>query len=41
MPLEHVIYIPGMLFLGFAAGYIVGARAVRAEMIKAKKAAKE
>ncbi|MDX2054108.1 MAG: hypothetical protein SFV15_17040 [Polyangiaceae bacterium] len=41
MPLEHVIYIPVILGLGFAVGYVVGMRAVRTEVAKAKKAAKE
>lgn len=29
---EHIIYIPGVLLVGLALGYTMGARAVRAEM---------
>jgi len=30
--IEHIIYIPGMLLIGFAFGFRMGARAVRAEL---------
>ncbi len=30
MTFEHVIYIPGVILLGLAFGYVLGARAVRA-----------
>lgn len=32
MPVEHVIYIPAVLLVGLIAGYVLGARAVRAEI---------
>jgi len=38
---EHFIFIPGILLIGIAIGYVLGTRAVRAEMNKAKKRAKE
>ncbi len=41
MPLEHFIYIPVIFVLGVAAGYVKGMQAVRKEVAKAKKAAKE
>jgi hypothetical protein len=33
---EHVIYIPGVLLVGLAFGYIMGAKAVRKEMEKGR-----
>lgn len=41
MTAEHVIFIPGVLMIGIAIGYIMGARAVRAEFKRLKKRAKE
>ena len=41
MPFEHVIYIPGVLLIGVVVGYVLGARAVRAEFEKQRKRAKE
>jgi hypothetical protein len=38
---QHVIYIPTMLLLGLIVGYIMGARAVRAELDKRRKRMKE
>lgn len=32
MPVEHVIYIPAVLLLGVVVGYVLGARATRAEV---------
>jgi proteasome assembly chaperone (PAC2) family protein len=32
MPIEHFIYIPGILLVGVAIGYVLGARAARAEL---------
>lgn len=29
---EHVLFIPGVLLIGLAIGYSMGARAARAEM---------
>ena len=31
MTLEHIIFIPGVLLVGLATGYVMGARAARAE----------
>src|SRR5690606_33566481 len=41
MTFEHVIYIPGVLLIGLALGYVMGARAVRAEVERMRKRAKE
>ena len=41
MTFEHVIYIPGVLILGLTIGYILGAKAVRAEIARAKQRLKE
>lgn len=41
MTFEHVIYIPGILLVGLIIGYLLGARAVRSELERAKKRAKE
>ena len=30
----HIIYIPGVLLIGFAFGFRMGARAVRAELAR-------
>jgi len=38
---QHVIYIPTMLLLGLVVGYILGARAVRADLEKRKRRMKE
>lgn len=40
MPLEHIIYIPGVMLVGLAAGYILGARAVRREVEEQRRRAK-
>lgn len=40
MPIEHIIYIPGVLIVGVVLGYVLGARAVRAEIEQLKKRAK-
>jgi hypothetical protein len=39
-PVEHVIYIPGVLLVGIVIGYTMGARAVRAEVDRLKSRAK-
>jgi hypothetical protein len=36
----HIIYIPGVLLVGLVLGYTMGARAVRAELERAKKRSK-
>lgn len=41
MPVEHLIYIPGVLLVGLTVGYLLGARAVRNEYSRMKKRAKE
>ena len=38
---QHVIYIPSVLMLGLVVGYIMGARAVRAELERRKRRLKE
>jgi hypothetical protein len=40
MTFEHIIYIPGVLLVGVTLGYVLGARAVRDEMKKARKRAR-
>jgi hypothetical protein len=40
MPIEHVIYIPGVLLVGITLGYVLGARAVRNETASAQKRAR-
>jgi hypothetical protein len=37
---EHIVYIPGMLLVGIVTGYVLGARAVRAEVAAAQKKAR-
>jgi uncharacterized protein YneF (UPF0154 family) len=32
MPVEHVIFIPAVLLVGVVIGYVLGARAARAEI---------
>jgi hypothetical protein len=41
MTAQHVIYIPSVLLLGLVCGYVLGARAVRAEIEKKKRRMKE
>jgi hypothetical protein len=38
---QHVMYIPSVLMLGLISGYMLGARAVRAELAKKKRRMKE
>jgi hypothetical protein len=38
---EHVIFIPGVLMIGIVLGYVFGSRAVRAEMMKKQRRARE
>jgi proteasome assembly chaperone (PAC2) family protein len=33
---EHVIFIPGVLLVGLALGYVMGAKAARKEIEKAR-----
>jgi hypothetical protein len=41
MPVEHVIYIPGVLLVGVIIGYTLGARAVRAEIDRVRRRSRE
>jgi hypothetical protein len=38
---EHILYIPGVLMVGLTLGYLLGARAVRAEVARARQRLKE
>jgi hypothetical protein len=38
---QHLIYIPSVLMLGLIVGYILGNRAVRAELDRRKRRMKE
>jgi hypothetical protein len=39
--IEHFIYIPGVAMIALTIGYMLGARAARAEVARAKKRIKE
>jgi proteasome assembly chaperone (PAC2) family protein len=41
VPVEHLIYIPGVILVGLAIGYVLGARAARAEMERRQKERKK
>ena len=41
MTAAHFIYIPFMLMIGLIGGYVLGARAVRAELEKKRRRLKE
>jgi uncharacterized protein YneF (UPF0154 family) len=41
MTFEHVIFIPAVLLVGVVIGFNLGSRAVRAELERLKKRAKE
>lgn len=41
MPPEHLIFIPGVLLLGVVLGYILGAKATRADIERRQKRARE
>jgi hypothetical protein len=36
--IEHVFYIPGVLLVGISIGFVLGARAARAELERKRKA---
>jgi hypothetical protein len=38
---EHFIFIPGILLVGIVIGYIMGARAARAEIDRRRRRARE
>ena len=41
MPIEHFIYIPGILLVGLSIGYVLGARAARAELERRRRERKK
>lgn len=41
MPVEHFIYIPGVLLLGIVVGYVMGARAARERADQRRRRARE
>lgn len=38
---EHVIFIPGVLLIGITVGFLLGSKAVRSEIARAKERAKK
>jgi hypothetical protein len=40
-PVEHVIFIPGVFLLGMVVGWVFGARAVRSDLERKKRRARE
>jgi hypothetical protein len=38
---EHLIFIPGVLLVGIVLGYVMGARAARAEIERRRRRARE
>jgi hypothetical protein len=38
---EHVIFIPGVLLIGMVLGYVMGARAARADATKRQRRMRE
>ena len=38
---EHVIFIPGILLVGMTLGYVMGARAKQAEMMRKRERLKK
>jgi hypothetical protein len=38
---EHVIFIPGVLLIGLAIGYVMGAKAARKELEKTRERMKK
>jgi hypothetical protein len=41
MTAQHVIYIPSVLLVGMIAGYVLGARGMRAEIERQRRRMKE
>ena len=41
MPVEHVIFIPGVLLIGIVVGYIRGGRAATQRLTERRKRSKE
>ncbi len=38
---EHFIFIPGILLIGIVVGYVLGARAARAELDRQRRRARD
>ncbi len=38
--IEHILFIPGVLLIGMVLGYIMGTRAVRTELERARERAR-
>jgi hypothetical protein len=38
---EHLIFIPGVLLIGLVIGYVMGARAAKAEIERRRRRARE
>jgi hypothetical protein len=38
---EHLLFIPGVLLIGIVLGYVMGARAARAEIEKKRRRARQ
>jgi hypothetical protein len=36
--IAHILYIPGVLLIGIAVGFVLGARAARNELARSQKA---
>jgi hypothetical protein len=41
MSVAHLLYVPGAILVGIALGYILGARAARADLEKMRRRARE
>jgi proteasome assembly chaperone (PAC2) family protein len=41
MTIAHLLYIPGTILIGLAIGYLLGARAARADLEKMRRRARE
>ncbi len=41
IPVEHVVFIPGVLLIGLVLGYIMGARAARTAAERQRKRIRE
>jgi proteasome assembly chaperone (PAC2) family protein len=41
MSIAHLLYIPGTLLVGLALGYVLGARAARADVERMRRKARE
>lgn len=41
MSIAHILYIPGILMVGVVLGYVLGARAIREEVARARKRSRQ